>query len=509
VGKYVPVVGWANDALSEWQSQSAQNNVFRSIEGGSAGNAVQDRLKEANYSLRNSAVFSDAQAKQVFEGVTRMGYTSTSAPGQADTGTTRQGAIDYISQAAQSRGQDAAEGLAQVAVKSKNAQLSLTSLNDALDAVSESAQKAGVSSKMMREQMVMLTDQNTSLGLGGSAATLAAGVTKTNADLGTAFVQKVDPSMATTKNKLYMAASKAGLTVSGLESLGVSNPHQYAVDMGALNTGADGGIQAAGITPDIQAEIKKLMGKGSPKDQKLTLKVAQQIRANHPNIDPYAFTAALNGLSNAPGFKDGDMITGLQWVIEQVMGDTNASNTPTNKQAKATAKAAAAAKTKAAAAKSTTGGPLNLGADVNRLKGVAGGVAGALGTDVKRIKGIAGGVVGGVEHGVASAAKDVASVAGGALGDIEGWFGGGKKAAPTSAAATKAAKQADAASKAQASNVTVSLSSAAEKWLTAIVKPASATDTAAAAGATPVDPRTGSRSAPGTATAPPGNIAGG
>lgn len=295
VGIAATALSVANKGVDEWHSQSAKNDYYRNIEGGTVGNAMGERLREEKYAWNTMGVFSGEEAKQAYQGVTRMGYTNrTDARNQ---GASRHDALDYISQAKQSRGQSVDEGLAQVSEASKSLNMNLDSLQTAMEAVGESAGKAGVNTEMARTQMLALMKIGISQGQGGGAIGIAQAMEQNNASYGKAYASGVDSSKMYSQSNLYRMASMSNLSPGALNNLKRHDSVAYAKVAAKLDQHA---MSSAGITPDMQAELRAAFKAAGPAG--LTPEgikdIASKFQDDHPELNPGVVTNVMSTLGN-------------------------------------------------------------------------------------------------------------------------------------------------------------------------------------------------------------------
>lgn len=328
IQQHIPGAGQVSGLYDEYMSQRAKNDYYRNIEGGTQGNALVERYNEWQYGLQGLGVFSGAEAEQAFKGVTRIGYTNRTEDTDHQT---RQDALDLIYQGKASRGQSVDEGLQQVQVASKSAQVSLKGLNKALEAVSESAGKAGVNTEMARAQFMRMVDAGISRGQGGGAVGFAQGITETNSSYGRAYASKVDSSGMYSQDMEYRAAALNGMTAGALRNLQRRDPASALKAFDKVNQLALG---SAGLTPQMQQWAKDAIAQAGGADvirqqPDMASDLANQFLDQFlDQIDPNAFTQVVGRLTGQDF--GGDVELAAQYFIEYVAGNSMAATAERN-----------------------------------------------------------------------------------------------------------------------------------------------------------------------------------
>lgn len=316
----LPGVGFAMDAFSEYQSQINKNNYYRNIEGGGQGNAFRERASEEAYTYSSMRLFSNAEARQAFKGVTRTGYTDQSD--KLAGAQTRSDALNFVYQGKSDRGQSVDEGLSQVSAASKSLEVNLGTLSKTLDDVSKSAGAAGVNTAMARQQMMGYMSQGIARGQGGGSTAFASALEQTNVGYGRDYAQNVSSSGIYSNSMEYRAAAATGQTAGALRNLERTNPSAAMQAFGVATTQA----LSAVVTPAMQQYITQLItqygGAAAIKAQPdYADQIAQQFLDRFGgSMDPNAFTNVIQQLSGQ-NF-NGDITMAARWVVEQVAGNT-------------------------------------------------------------------------------------------------------------------------------------------------------------------------------------------
>ncbi|MFJ2722764.1 hypothetical protein [Streptomyces sp. NPDC087437] len=298
------VVAAGTQVPAEVRSQRDKNAYYQSIEGGENTSGFAERAHEEAYRWSTPMVFSSEEARSAFKGVTRLGYNS-----KVEGGVGRQEALNFVYHGKTRRGQTVEEGLQQLEVNSKNALGSLSDLNDALNAVSDSAGKAGVNSQMARAEFTKLMDRAIKGGYGSKAASAASLEQQTKSSYGRAF-QNVDVSDRLGMSQAYMVASMSGMSVSDYLTAGVTARGQSESkrDKAALNN-----VMKPGMEDWIKEQVSKSGGAGTLSEGVVTQIAEEMLRKFFPN-DAFALSAVVGSLT---GQKNLDPVKAAVWVVQQ------------------------------------------------------------------------------------------------------------------------------------------------------------------------------------------------
>ena len=333
----IPIVGGVVGAIKKgigfWHEQSAKNDYYRNIEGGTVGNAVNERASEETYGwrLRSTGVYNQQEARQAFKGVTRLGYTNRVEDGP---GTTRDEALDFISDGKKDRGQDVSEGLSQLQVVSRAANVSLTTFSTALKQVSDAAGKAGVNTNMARAQMTSLLGLGIQRGQGAGSVGVAQTITSTNVSYGRDYAANVDSTGQYSGSMNARAAALSGMTQGQYLKQQRTDPTAAAKTQDKVNQIT---LTAAGITQPMRDWIsEQVKGIGGVDVLRNNPDYASQIGDDFLNTfldqipSPDAFVHTLEGLSGQNFGGNIDMA--VRWLVENVGGNSQAA-TATREQA--------------------------------------------------------------------------------------------------------------------------------------------------------------------------------
>ena len=332
---YIKAVSYAikgaDKAVDEWHSQSAKNDYYRNIEGGTVGNAVGERLREEAYRWQTMGVFSEEEASKAQKGVTRIGYNNRT---DQRSGMKRQEALDYIYDAKKSRGQSVEMGLEQVSVASKSLNVDLGSLQKAMEAVANTAGKAGVNSEMAVRQYTQMVRLGIARGQGAGSVGFAQAIQETNVSMGRDYASNVDSSQAFSKDRQYRAAAMSGMTAGKLLNMERNDPAGAAKAYDKLNKGD---LASAGITKAMQDKIKAaidLIGgpEGLRDDPNQANRIANDFLADYlaSGRDPNALPEVLSSLTDTDFGGNPEMAA--RWVVAQVGGNSSAAQAARNQQ---------------------------------------------------------------------------------------------------------------------------------------------------------------------------------
>jgi hypothetical protein len=309
-GPWGAVAGTALSAATqipaEIRSQRDKNAYYQSIEGGDNVSGFGERFSEEVYRWSTPMVFSSEEARKAFKGVTKLGYNS-----KVEDGIGRQEALNFLYHGKTRRGQSVDEGLQQLQVNSKNALGSLNDLNDALNAVSDSAGKAGINAQMQRAEFTQLMNTAIKNGYGSSATDVASAEQQIKIGYGRSF-QDVDVSQRLGLNRAYMASSTTGMSVSDYLTAGVTG--KLAADAKLDQTIART-VLKAGVEAWIKEEISKAGGAGELSEDVVQQIAEEMIRRFYPNDSP-ALAQAVATLSGLPDLGS-DPVKAAMWLVQQ------------------------------------------------------------------------------------------------------------------------------------------------------------------------------------------------
>jgi hypothetical protein len=300
------VISAATQIPAEIRSQRDKNAFYQSIEGGSNFDGFGERFSEEVYRWSTPMVFSSEEARKAFKGVTKLGYNS-----KVEDGIGRQEALNFVYHGKTRRGQSVDESLQQLQVNSKNALGSLNDLNKALNAVSDSAGKAGVNSQLARAEFTQLMDVAIKGGYGSKAADVASAEQQTKNSYGRSF-QDVDVSGRLSMNHAYMAASIAGTSVSDYLTSGVKAK-------GAADAKLDRATAQAVLKPGVEDWIKEQVaeagGAGNLSESVVQQIAEEMLRTFYPNDSP-AMAQVVAGLSGQSSLAS-DPVKAAFWLVQQ------------------------------------------------------------------------------------------------------------------------------------------------------------------------------------------------
>lgn len=322
--RHVPYVGTAiragTAAIDIYQSEREKNRFYQSIEGGSNAAGFGERFHEEAYRWSKAAVLPDGMARRAFKGVTALGYT-----GKSQTGQGRQDALNFVSQNYKNRGMDVNESLDFLQTASRDATVNFNELSDALKEVSDTAGKAGVNAKLMRQSFEQMLQSSISTGAGPGAAQLAGIFSSTQASYGREF-QGVDFSGQLSTQYQYMVGAQYGVNPGQLQGIMRNQPGEYArmVAGSQMNW-----IQTVFSQQQIQ-DLKGLIGKYGTSEQAVP-QIEQEFLNNHPEIDLNVIAQTLSGALTGVQLDNSNV---MDWVIQQLSGNTAAAHGTQNNAGK-------------------------------------------------------------------------------------------------------------------------------------------------------------------------------
>lgn len=327
--KRIPGVGLLADAAGSaagfYQNQREAGRVYQEVEGGSNLAAQGERLHSLAYQISMFGRMPEGAAAQAFGDVTAMGFNRAAA-NQANQEQNRQSALNFIYHQYNRTGMDVDQGAEILQTASQNATISLKSVSDAIDSLSDTAGKAGDNAEQMRNQFNNLLNTAIQAGSASAAPQLAGAIATMQASYGKSFAG-VNFSGQMSTGMQYMLAGQYGITPSATQYMMRTNPSQY---QNMLSGSALQFInQLPGMTPQLMQALQQMIQQGGGASAiKQQPDLAQQIGNQflnqyqvQANIDLNvwsSFLSQVSGVSLTPG-------NVMQWVVEQVAGNTNAS----------------------------------------------------------------------------------------------------------------------------------------------------------------------------------------
>lgn len=333
----IPYVGTAMAVMSAgsklYQSEREKNRFYQGMEGGSNFDGFSERAHEEIYRWSMPGMSGD-MSRRSFKGVTALGYT-----GKSHTREGRQDALNFVYHNYNARGMDVEESMNVLQTASRDATVTFSQLSSALKEVSDTAGKAGVNAKVMRAQFQGLLDSSINTGAGPGAAQLAGTFASTQASYGREF-QGSDMSGQLSRGYQYMIGAQYGVSPGQVQGLMRNKPEEYARMVSGSQRGMIDMVFNAypGALADLQALIKKY---GS--SQTAIPQIEQEFLNAHPEIDLNIIADTLNGALTGVQLDNSNV---MDWVIQQLAGNTAAAHTEKPSAAKPVdAKNTAGAKT--------------------------------------------------------------------------------------------------------------------------------------------------------------------
>lgn len=327
---HVPGYGTYQKVMQEIHDQQTKTDYYRNVTGSGYDDALRERMGEEGFAHNplNRRWFDEEEARAAYKGVVRLGYNQYSDRTGPVGGATQTEALDFLTEAKKSRGQDLSESLGQLQAASKSASIDLDSLNAALDGVSEAAGKAGSNTQMVRQQFLNMMTQGINRGQGGGAVGFAQTIASTNASYGRDYAATVDSSGLYSPQMEYRAAGMSGMTQMELRNIERTDPVRAQQIFGKI---ADQTIESAGVTPEMKQWIKnEVRNSGGVQalrtdDGQLADQIAQSFLSTFEDQFPSAdaFTQVLSSLSGQSFPND---LMAARWLIENVAGNSMADN---------------------------------------------------------------------------------------------------------------------------------------------------------------------------------------
>lgn len=312
----IPYVGTAMAVASGganlYLSEREKNRFYQGMEGTSNAAGFGERFSEEAYRWSKGLVMPGDMARRSFKGVTALGYT-----GQSKTGQGRQDALDFVSQNYKNRGMDVEESLGMLQTASKDATVTFTELTDALKEVSETAGKAGVNAKFMRQNFQGMLQSSIGAGAGPGAADLAGIFSSTQASYGREF-QGMDFRGQLDRGYQYMVGAQYGVAPGQLQGLMRNQPGQYA----RMVAGSQRETINMAFSPDQIRHLQDLIKKYGASQQAIP-QIEQEFLNAHPEIDLNVVADTLSGALTGVQLDNSNV---MDWVIQQLAGNTAAAH---------------------------------------------------------------------------------------------------------------------------------------------------------------------------------------
>jgi hypothetical protein len=330
--KHIPGVGLAIDLAESgakiYSEQREAGRVYQEQEGGTNLGAQTERAHAFAYEASMFGRVPEGVAGQMFGDVTGMGFTQR-AVGQGQQLQNRQSALDFMYHQYTGTGTDIEQSAKILATASQDATVSLKSVGDAMTEMSDTAGKAGVNAKGVRDNFNSLLDVMIKMGAGPGAPQLAGGLAATQASYGRAFA---GTSMAGQGGPYmqYMMAGQYGIAPSQVQYLQRTQPKEYARML--TGSGMQFVQQLPGMSPDKIQGLQSMIAQAGGGSQvaaspDLQQQVADQFLNTYQGTDPNldmniwaAFLSQVTGIKFTPQ-------TVMLWVVNQVAGNTVAAHT--------------------------------------------------------------------------------------------------------------------------------------------------------------------------------------
>lgn len=234
--RYQSVLGGSNNSMDN------RGNPLTSL-GGLGGDLSQffsgstsdstsglgNRMAEEGYAIGqrfSSGGFDEESARQLFQGVTSLGYT----------GNRRAGALDFAGANYKTMGMGQDESMQLISMSAKYAQSSLQGLSRELQNVTKTAVRTGQSAQVMRQAFAETYSAALQASGGAGSGALAEAATNMVGSGGRLLAGANPLSVLNDPTSKYQMASTMGMTPSQLEAAGQTNP---GITMQALGKRSD------------------------------------------------------------------------------------------------------------------------------------------------------------------------------------------------------------------------------------------------------------------------------
>jgi hypothetical protein len=323
--RYQSVLGGSNSSMDN------RGNPLTSLGGltgdlsqffsGSTSNSTSglgNRMAEEGYAIGqrfSSGGFDEESARQLFQGVTSLGYT----------GDRRAGALDFAGANYKTMGMGQDESMQLIATSAKYAQSSLQGLSRELQNVTKTAVRTGQSAQVMRQAFAETYSAALQASGGAGSGALAAAATNMTGAGGRLLAGANPLSVLNDPTSKYQMAGAMGMTPSQLEAAGQTNP---GITMQALGKRSDMYMRSlgSGNMKVLQDSITKFGGNQKVAgDSNLMQNVASELMSSQG----YDITVAKNIVSQI----DPSMANASDSAIAQYIVNYVAGNNPGNQAA--------------------------------------------------------------------------------------------------------------------------------------------------------------------------------
>lgn len=319
-GYRVPYLGTAMRAAGAigdlYQSEREKNRAYQGIEGGSNASGFGERMHEEAYRWSMGFAMSGEMARRSFKGVTALGYTGKDQSSNQG----RQAGLDFVYHNYNSRGMDVDESLGFLQSASRDATVNFSALSKALKEVSDTAGQAGVNAKLMRENFQGMLDTSISTGAGPGAANIAGMFSSTQASYGRSF-QNSDMTGQLSTSYQYMVGAQYGVRPGQLQSIMRNKPQEY----GRMVSGSQRQVITTTLGQSAITDLEALIKQYGSTQQAVPV-IEQEFLNKHTEIDLNNISRVLSGALTGVQLDNSNV---MDWIIQQLMGNTAAAHTDT------------------------------------------------------------------------------------------------------------------------------------------------------------------------------------
>lgn len=305
-------VGISARATDIYLSEREKNRTYQGMEGGSNAAGFGERFREETYRWGMGMGMSGDMARQSFKGVTALGYTDKFSGAQG-----RQDALNFVYHNYNARGMDPEESMNMLQTASKDATVNFKELSEALKDVSDTAGKAGVNAKLMRQSFQQMLGTAINTGAGAGSADLARIFSSTQASYGRQF-QGQDFSGQMGTGYQYMIGAQYGVQPGQLQRIMRSQPEQYARMVSGSQMSMIKMVFSADQIQQIQGLIKQY---GTT--QVAVATIEQEFLNSNPQIDLHVIAATLSQSLTGVQLDESNV---MDWVVQQLAGNTAAAH---------------------------------------------------------------------------------------------------------------------------------------------------------------------------------------
>jgi hypothetical protein len=248
VGTAIAVADAANSAAIWLTEQRAKNAEYQAVYGGTNLEGIGGRLSEEGFmwGQRLDTGMTEDQSRQLFKGVTSMGYS----------GSDRSDRLDFAVDAYKEFGMSVSQSLGAISLAAKSANSNFAGLQRSLRTVTLAARSTGQSAEVLRDQFLQTYAGLAQAGLGTASSSLAAGLVGATSGTNRQFDQ-INTSGVGNTTALRIAAAQTGQTYGQL----LAGEQQGDTELARTIDTQTGQAYSAAVGPQAQNTVQQGIAK--------------------------------------------------------------------------------------------------------------------------------------------------------------------------------------------------------------------------------------------------------